>query len=175
MKRNAVETVLGAVVLVVAALFLFFAYSTNTVRAVSGYRVLARFDRVGSLHVGADVKISGIKIGTVLSETLDPKSFLAVVDMTIAPDVALPVDTVATITSSGLLGDDYVALEPGNEDQTIKPGGVIAHTQAPMDISSLIGQYIFSQGGAAGAKKPPPGATPPNPAPQAPPKPAAPK
>jgi phospholipid/cholesterol/gamma-HCH transport system substrate-binding protein len=154
MKRNAVETVLGAVVLVVAALFLFFAYSTSTVRAVSGYDLTARFDHIGSLHVGADVRISGIKVGTVLSETLDPKSFLAVVRMTIAPDIKLPVDTVASIASAGLLGNDFVALEPGNEDRNIKPGGTISHTQPPMDIQSLIGQYIFSQGGAGGAKKP---------------------
>jgi phospholipid/cholesterol/gamma-HCH transport system substrate-binding protein len=165
MKRNAIETVLGAVVLVVAAVFLYFAYSTSTVEAVSGYDLNARFDRVGGLKVGADVRISGIKVGTVLSETLDPKTFLAVVHMTVEPRIALPVDTVASIASSGLLGDDFVALEPGNEDETIKPGGTISHTQAPMDIQSLIGQYIFSQGGAAGAKKPPGGATPQPPAP----------
>ncbi|MGH6988348.1 MAG: outer membrane lipid asymmetry maintenance protein MlaD [Stellaceae bacterium] len=152
MRRNAIETVLGAVVLVVAAVFLYFAYSTSSVRAVSGYEVNARFDRIGSLEDGADVRISGIKVGSVLSETLDPKTFFAMVHMTVRPDIALPVDTVASITSSGLLGSDYVALEPGNEDRTIKPGGTITHTQAPMNIQSLIGQYIFSQGGAGGKR-----------------------
>lgn len=162
MKRNAVETVMGAVVLVVAALFLFFAYTTSGVRTVSGYELTARFDRVGSLRVGADVRISGIKVGTVLAQTLDPKTFFAVVRMTVQPDLKLPVDTVASVASSGLLGDDFVALEPGNEDEDIKPGGAIAHTQAPMDLQSLIGQYIFSQGGGA-AKKAQPGApAPPN-------------
>jgi phospholipid/cholesterol/gamma-HCH transport system substrate-binding protein len=155
MKRNAVETVMGAVVLVVAALFLFFAYTTSEVRAVSGYELTARFDRVGGLRNGADVRISGIKVGTVLAQTLDPKGFVAVVRMTVQPDIKLPVDTVAAITSSGLLGADYLALEPGNEDETIKPGGTVAHTQPPMDISSLIGQYIFSQGGNGTGKKPP--------------------
>lgn len=160
MKRNAVETVMGAVVLVVAALFLFFAYTSSEVRAVSGYELSARFDRVGSLRNGADVRISGIKVGTVLQQTLDPKTFTALVRMSVQPDLKLPVDTVAAITSSGLLGSDYLALEPGNEDEIVKPGGMIQHTQPPMDISSLIGQYIFS-GGGAGAKKPaPPGATP---------------
>ena len=164
MKRNAVETVMGAVVLVVAALFLFFAYTSSEVRAVSGYELSARFDRVGSLRNGADVRISGIKVGTVLTESLDPKTFLAVVRMTVARTIALPTDTVASISSSGLLGDDFVALEPGNEDEAIKPGGTISHTQAPMDLQSLIGQYIFSQGGA---KKAPAGTppTPPAPAP----------
>lgn len=152
MKRNAVETVMGAVVLVVAALFLFFAYTTTEVRAVSGYELIAQFDRVGSLRNGADVKISGIKVGTVLHQTLDPKTFEAIVRLSVQRDIKLPVDTIAAITSSGLLGADFLSLTPGNEDETIKPGGAIGHTQPPMDLQSLIGQYIFSQGG--GAKKP---------------------
>jgi phospholipid/cholesterol/gamma-HCH transport system substrate-binding protein len=146
MKRNAVETVLGAVVLVVAALFLFFAYTTSEVRAVSGYEMTARFDRVGGLRDGADVRISGIKVGTVTQEVLDPKTFEAVVTLSVQPDIKLPVDTVAAIASSGLLGSDFLSLTPGNEDDLIKPGGTIDHTQPPMDLQSLIGQYIFSQG-----------------------------
>jgi phospholipid/cholesterol/gamma-HCH transport system substrate-binding protein len=153
MKRNAVETVLGAVVLVVAALFLFFAYTTSEVRAVSGYELTARFDRVGGLRDGADVRISGIKVGTVTQQVLDPKTFEAVVTLSVQQDIKLPVDTVAAITSSGLLGSDFVSLTPGNEDDIIKPGGTIAHSQPPMDLQSLIGQYIFSQGGS-GQNKP---------------------
>jgi|SRR5665213_2178435 len=160
MKRNAVETVMGAVVLVVAAFFLFFAYTTSEVRAISGYELTARFDRIGSLRTGADVRISGIKVGTVLRQTLDPKSFTALVLLTVQPDIKLPVDTIAAITSSGLLGADYLAIEPGNEDEMIKPGGTISHTQPPMDIQSLIGQYIFSQGGAGAKKSPPAGGAP---------------
>jgi phospholipid/cholesterol/gamma-HCH transport system substrate-binding protein len=163
MKRNAVETVMGGVVLVVAALFLFFAYTTIEIHTVSGYELTARFDRVGSLRDGADVRVSGIKVGTVLRETLDPKTFEAVVRLSVQPDLKLPVDTVAAVTSSGLLGSDFLSLTPGNEDETIKPGGAISHTQPPMDLQSLIGQYIFSQGGnqkkpAQGAPSTPPAA-----------------
>lgn len=146
MSRNAVETVMGAVVVVVAALFLFFAYTTSQVHAVSGYEVTARFNRVEGLRDGGDVRISGIKVGTIVSQTLDPKTFLAVVKMSIDPSVKLPVDTVASIASSGLLGDKYLALEPGNEDKNIPPGGTIEHTQSPMSLESLIGQFIFNQG-----------------------------
>lgn len=145
MSRNAVETVMGAVVLVVAALFLFFAYTTSQVRAVSGYEVTARFNRVEGLRDGSDVRISGIRVGSVVSQNLDPKSFVAVVRLSIQPSIQLPVDTVATITSSGLFGDNYVSIEPGNEDQLIKAGGQIEHTQSPMNLQALIGQYIFSQ------------------------------
>jgi phospholipid/cholesterol/gamma-HCH transport system substrate-binding protein len=154
MKRNAVETIMGAVVLVVAALFLFFAYTTTAIRAVSGYELTARFDRVGGLKNGADVKISGIKVGTVVNQSLDPKTFEAVVRLSVESDIKLPVDTVAAVSSSGLLGTDFLSLTPGNEDEIIKPGGTIGHTQPPMDLQSLIGQFIFSQGG--GAKKPSP-------------------
>ena len=153
MKRNAIETVMGGVVLVIAALFLFFAYTTSEVRAVAGYQLTARFDRVGSLTNGADVRISGIKVGTVTQEVLDPKTFEAVVRLSVQQDLKLPVDTVASVASSGLLGSDYLLLTPGNDDQIIKPGGTISHTQPPMDLQSLIGQYIFSQGSGA-AKKP---------------------
>jgi phospholipid/cholesterol/gamma-HCH transport system substrate-binding protein len=166
MTRNAVETVMGAVVLVVAALFLFFAYTTSEGHAVSGYELTARFDRVGSLRDGADVRISGIKVGTVLGQTLDPKTFEAVVRLSVEPDIRLPVDTVAAVASSGLLGSDFLSLTPGNEDETIKPGGTIAHTQPPMDLQSLIGQYIFSQG--ASQKKPAQAAAPNPPAPAKP-------
>jgi phospholipid/cholesterol/gamma-HCH transport system substrate-binding protein len=147
MRRNAVETVMGAVVLIVAALFLFFAYTTSKVHAVSGYELTARFTRVEGLRDGGDVRISGIKVGSIVSQTLDPKTYLAVVRMSIDPSIKLPVDTVATIASASLLGDKYLALEPGNEDQTIAPGGTIDHTQPPISLESLIGQYIFSQQG----------------------------
>ncbi|HUB94332.1 MAG TPA: outer membrane lipid asymmetry maintenance protein MlaD [Stellaceae bacterium] len=145
MNHNAVETVMGAVVLVVAALFLFFAYSTSQVSAVTGYTLTARFSRIEGLRDGGDVRISGIKVGSVISQTLDPKTFVAIVKMTIDPSIKLPVDTVATISSNGLFGDKYLSLEPGNEDQTIAAGGQIDHTQSPMSLESLIGQYIFSQ------------------------------
>jgi phospholipid/cholesterol/gamma-HCH transport system substrate-binding protein len=144
-SHNAVETVMGAVVLVVAALFLFFAYTTSQVAAVAGYTLTARFNRVGGLRDGGDVRISGIKVGSVVSQTLDPKTFVAVVKMSIEPSIKLPVDTVATITSNGLFGDNYLSLEPGNEDALIAAGGQIDHTQSPMSLESLIGQYIFSQ------------------------------
>lgn len=147
MNRNAVETVMGAVVLVVAAVFLFFAYSTSQVRAVGGYEVTARFDRVEGLRDGGDVRISGIRVGSIESQTLDPKTYLAVVRMSIDPSVKLPTDSVATIASSGLLGDKYLSIVPGAEEEYIKPGGEITHTTPPISLESLIGQFIYGQSG----------------------------
>jgi phospholipid/cholesterol/gamma-HCH transport system substrate-binding protein len=155
MSRNAVETVMGALVLVVAALFLFFAYTTSQVSAVHGYQVRAKFSNAGGLKNGGDVRISGIKVGSITEETLDPKTFQAIVQMSIDPSIKLSTDSVALITSSGLLGDNFVSIEPGNEDDLIPAGGTITHTQAQMSLENLIGQVIYNQAqGAGGAKAP---------------------
>jgi phospholipid/cholesterol/gamma-HCH transport system substrate-binding protein len=152
MTGNMIETVMGGVVLVVAAFFLFFAYTTSQVRAVQGYEVTAQFDSVAGIRDGGDVRIAGVKVGSILSETLDPKTFLASVRMSIDPAYKLPDDTVAEIVSAGLLGDRFMALVPGGSEQAIPPGGRIKFTQSPVSLENLIGQMIFSQPGAQ--KKP---------------------
>ncbi len=155
MNRNAVETIMGAVVLVVAAVFLFFAYTTTQVNGAGGTEYVAQFDRVDGLRDGSDVKISGIKVGTVESQSLDPRTFLATVKVSIDPRIKLPEDSVAVVASPGLLGDNFLSIEPGNEDKVIPPGGRITHTQAAMSLQSLIGQVIYGaaqnkgSGGAA--------------------------
>ncbi len=142
--RNMIETVMGAAVLVVAAMFLAFAYSHSSLRAVSGYEVLARFDRVDGVSAGTDVRISGIKIGTVIDQRLDPDRYLAVVRMSIDPKIKLPTDTVAEVASEGLLGGRYLALIPGGETEMIKPGGEIKFTQSPVDLVQMLGKFMFS-------------------------------
>ena len=158
MTGNMMETVMGGVVLVVAALFLFFAYSTSQVRAVQGYEVSAQFDSVSGIHDGTDVRIGGVKVGTIVSETLDPNTFLANVRISIENAYKLPDDTVAKIVSSGLLGDKFMALVPGGADQTIPPGGRIKITQSSVSLEDLIGQMMFSPSGAQ--KKPEEGEAP---------------
>ena len=152
MTGNVIETVMGAVVLVVASLFLFFAYTTSQVRAVQGYQLTAQFERVDGIRDGSDVRIAGVKVGTVLSESLDPKTFLATLRMSIDPAYKLPDDTVAEIVSPSLLGDKYMALVPGGSEQMIAPGGQIKYTQSPVSLENLIGQMIFSS--PSGQKKP---------------------
>ncbi len=166
MRGNVIETVMGAVVILVAGLFLVFAYKTSQLRAVSGYELSADFSRVDGIRQGSDVRIGGIKIGSVTAEELDPKTFLALVRMSIDPKVQLPDDTVAEIISAGLLGDKYMSLVPGGSDNVIPPGGKIKYTQSSVSLENLVGQMIFS---APGAKKsgdgdaPPPGGTAPTP------------
>ena len=160
MSRNLIETVLGAVVLVVAALFLFFAYTTSQVRAVAGYQLTAEFERIDGIRDGSDVRIAGVKVGSVIGAKLDPKTFLATLRMSIAHKYNLPDDTVAEIVSSSLLGDKYMALVPGGSDKVIPPGGRIKYTQSPASLENLIGQMIYSPPGGQqqqpGSKPAPP-------------------
>ena len=131
MRGNVIETVMGAVVLVVAALFLFFAYNTSQLRSVQGYELTANFEHIDGIRDGSDVRISGIKVGSVLGTTLDPKTFLATVRMSVEPSVKLPDDSVAEIISSGLLGDKYMSLVPGGSDSPATAGSTTCTTENP--------------------------------------------
>lgn len=144
MKRNVIETVLGAVVLTVALVFLVFSYSTANVGSVSGYDLTANFSTIGGLAPGDDVVISGVKVGSVARVDLDPNSYLARVTMSIDPSVRLPDDTAALISSESLLGGKYLALEPGASEDILPPGGRVQYTQAPQNLEQLLGQFIFS-------------------------------
>ena len=98
MGRNLVETVMGAVVLLIAGFFLIFAYNSSDLRPVSGYQVTARFNSVEGLQEGSDVRIGGVKVGSVTRQRLDPETFQAVVTMTLMKSVRLPTDSIASIT-----------------------------------------------------------------------------
>jgi len=146
MSRNVIETVMGAVVIAVAALFLVFAYRTADLGAVEGYQVQARFGSTGGLQPGADVRISGVKVGSVVGLSLDPATYLAVVRMSIDPSITLSEDTVASIRSESLLGGRYLALAPGGSSDPVAPGGFIEYTENPVDLEDLLGRFIFSGG-----------------------------
>ena len=144
MKRSVIETVLGAVVLLVAGVFLFYSYKTANVKSVSGYEVTADFSGIGGLSIGDDVQISGVKVGSVTGVELDAETYLARVRMNIEPSIELPEDTAALISSESLLGGKYMALEPGASEDMIGPGGRVPYTQAPQNLEQLLGQFIFS-------------------------------
>ena len=154
MRRNAIESVMGAVVLLVAGGFVFFAYDMAQVKAVQGYEVTALFYKIGGLNEGSDVRISGIKVGTVIDHELDAESYDARVRMTITREVKLPVDTVASIASEGLLGGKYVRLEPGTDKSYIKDGGTITKTKDFRSLEDQVGEIIFlATGGPEGGAK----------------------
>ncbi len=146
MRRSVLETLTGAAVLLAAAAFVFFAYSTADLGRGGGYEITAEFDNIGGLAVGDDVRMSGIKVGTVSGQRLDKETFTALVTFSIDPSVKLPTDSSVKIASESLLGGKYAQLTPGAEDDTIPPGGSIRFAQSSVSLEDLIGRFIF--GGA---------------------------
>jgi phospholipid/cholesterol/gamma-HCH transport system substrate-binding protein len=143
MRRNAVETVLGAVVLLVAGMFVYFAYNTAQVKTIDGYNIKANFFKIGGLTTGSDVRINGIKVGTVTNARLDPETFDAVIEMSIRPDIKLPTDTIAAIGSEGIVGGKYVRITPGSAKETISDNGSISETKDFRSLEDQVGEIIF--------------------------------
>ena len=146
MKDNLVETLVGAAVLVIAGLFVLYGYSVAEGDSGDGYALSAQFDRVDGLTVGSDVRMSGIKVGTVTGLKLDPDSYYANAEFTISGDISLPDDTSAKITSEGLLGGNYVSLSPGGSEDMLSEGDEILYTQGSVDLIGLVSQALFSAG-----------------------------
>lgn len=152
--RSLAEVLAGAMVLVAAGIFLAYAIlHGGRAPQTAGIGLTAEFDRVDGLNPGADVKIGGVKIGSVSDLRIDPRSFQAVVTLRIRPDLALPTDSSAEITSEGLLGGKYVSIVPGGADRVLRDGGRITETQGSVSLESLLGRFIFSvtQMNAAGS------------------------
>jgi phospholipid/cholesterol/gamma-HCH transport system substrate-binding protein len=155
MGRTFVETIMGAVVLAVAGIFLAFALSQSDIGVVKGYTLSASFATVGGLTTGSDVRINGIKVGTVTSQTIDQTSFNALVKFSINPTVHLPKDTVASIDSDGLLGSKFLKLAPGHSQEKIAEGGTLENTKNFESLEDTVGKIIFlaTDSGKSGDKK----------------------
>ncbi len=144
MKRSAVETIIGAVVILVAGLFLNYSIKTADIGESDGYNVIADFSSVGGLKPGDSVQISGVKVGSVSNVELLQDTYLARVHLNIKNGYKLPTDTAALISSESLLGGQYLALEPGADEEMLDAGERIQYTQAPQNLEQLLGQFIFS-------------------------------
>ena len=146
MSRNTIETVMGAVVLIVAGVFLWMAYAVTNIQSSDGTMISAEFGGIGGLNVGDDVRISGIKIGKVTETDLNPKTFGATVTLSIDPSISLPTDSAARIAASSLLGGNHVEILPGFEEDMITSGGMIYDTRDPVNLTDLLGKAVFSGG-----------------------------
>jgi phospholipid/cholesterol/gamma-HCH transport system substrate-binding protein len=144
--RSLAEVAAGAIVLAVAAIFLGYAvlHSGRGTVSAEGMTLRASFDRIDGLGNGADVRIAGVKVGTVTDNRIDPESFAAVLTLKVDRSLRLPNDTSAEITSEGLLGGKYVSLVPGGGDKLLADGGRITETQGSVSLESLLGRFIFS-------------------------------
>ena len=109
----------------------------------SGYTVTARFSSVTGLRTGANVEIAGVPVGRVTSIRLDPQTFMADVDLRINDGVNLSDDVMASVKTSGLIGDKYISLAPGGSDTPLKNGETITDTEPTLDLEALIGKVVF--------------------------------
>jgi phospholipid/cholesterol/gamma-HCH transport system substrate-binding protein len=173
-RHNVAEVLTGAAVLVVAGGFLAFAVAHSGQVSSPGYALQAQFDHIDGLSVGGDVRMAGVKVGSVTGERIDPKSYLAIVKFTVADDIQLPKDSSAAIDSESLLGGKYISLSPGGDTTMLKPGQAITITQGSISLEDLLGKFIFSvtslnnagkngqQGGGAPSGASPSGGSTPN-------------
>ncbi len=143
MKSNTIEIIMGAVVLLGAIFFLTLVYKAADLNTSDGYIIKAEFGNTGGLKIGDDVRVSGIKVGRVIAQSLNPLTFNAQVDMKIDKTVELPDDTTARITSSSLLGGNYLELNPGLSDEMIVENAIIFDTRDPVSFSDLLGKFVF--------------------------------
>ena len=143
-RRNLAETVAGAIVLVVAIGFLGYAVANTGRSRVGGYTLHARFDHIDGLTVGSDVRLAGVKVGSVTGARVDPQTYQADVSFSVQNAVKLPRDSSAEITADGLLGGEYLSLSPGGDEQMIPPGGTVTITQSAINLEELLGKFVFS-------------------------------
>lgn len=138
-----VEVVTGAFVLLGLAVLGYLSISIGGLRIwpEPHYRVGARFANVGDLKVRAPIKIAGVTVGQV--ESIRLAEYFGEVDLSILRGVVLPKDTIASITTSGLLGDSYVSLSPGGAEQDLRDGDHLTHTEPALNIADIIGRYAF--------------------------------
>lgn len=143
MYRRFAESAVGALVLAIAVWFLVFAYESSDFKPVRGYALTAKFSSVGGLAPGNDVRVGGVKIGSVLEQRIDPKDFRAIVVFSVRSDLKVPEDSVAAITSDGLLGGKYLRLEPGHAQGVLAAGAAIKTTRDALSLEDLLGRAIF--------------------------------
>jgi phospholipid/cholesterol/gamma-HCH transport system substrate-binding protein len=148
MANNAIETVMGAVVLAVAGGFLYFAYNNSNVKPIEGYAVTAAFSNISGVNAGTSVRVGGIKIGVVEALDLDPTSYQAIAKLRVGSNIKLPKDSTAAVLSSGLIGEKFIGIEPGGEEAMLGDGDRITLTQSSVSLEEMIGKFVFSGGGA---------------------------
>jgi phospholipid/cholesterol/gamma-HCH transport system substrate-binding protein len=143
-RRSIAEVLTGAIVLLVAAGFLAYAVAHSGRSSSSGYLLYAKFDHIDGLATGADVRVAGVKVGSVTDTAIDPKTYLAVVTLSVRDDIKVPKDSSAEITSESLLGGKFLALVPGGDETMLTPGQSITITQGSVSLEQLLGKFIFS-------------------------------
>ena len=171
MKKTALDFWVGLFVVLGFIALLFLALKAGNMSSLSfqtTYPVKLKFDNIGGLKVRAPVKSAGVTVGRVESIGFDSNSYQAVVTLDLDKQYQFPKDTSAKILTSGLLGEQYIGLEPGGDSEMLKAGDTITMTQSAIVLENLIGQFLYSKAADSGAAKPGASAAAPAPADPAP-------
>ncbi len=155
LNRSALDLWVGAFVAIGIGAILFLALKVGNLinfASAPGYRLEAHFDNIGGLKLRAPVKAAGVIVGRVESIKLDPTTYQAVVTLKIDQGFQFTTDTIASILTSGLLGDVYIGLDPGGESQMLADGAKISKTQSGIVLEKLIGQFLFDKAATGGGK-----------------------
>jgi phospholipid/cholesterol/gamma-HCH transport system substrate-binding protein len=152
-RPNYAETLIGAAVVAVALIIAALAYYRTGMGGTSGYEVNARLAKVDGLAVGTDVRLAGIKVGSVSGLTLDPRNYLVTVHMDIRNDIKLPMDSSILVTQAGFLGGQYLSITPGGDDKMMAAGAFFENAQGSIDLMNLVGRFAT---GASTSNQPPP-------------------
>lgn len=146
MASNTVEALIGGVVLAAAGGFLVYAANTANISAAGGYELTAEFRKAEGISQGGDVRIGGVKVGSITAMDLDPQTYKAVVRLSINNGIQIPDDSDVKITSSSLLGDSYLAIQPGGSEFMLEPGDAIEFTQDSVNLLDMVGRFIHGSG-----------------------------
>ena len=148
MNRSAIDVLVGIFVVLGFGALLFLALQAGNLATFSSggsYEVSAKFDNIGGLKVRAPIKSAGVTVGRIADIGFDPDTFQATVKMAMDEKFAFPSDSSAKILTSGLLGEQYVGLEPGGDDENLKAGDEITLTQSAVVLENLIGQFLYGK------------------------------
>ncbi len=153
MNSRAIEILVGLFMLLFLAAMLVLAMKVSNLNSLTsgkGYTLVAKFENIGGLKPRASVAASGVKVGQVSDISYDPETFEASVTLTIDAEFdSFPLDTTASIYTAGLLGEQYIGLDPGAEDDVLKDSDEITLTQSALVLERLIGQVLFSRSGGS--------------------------
>ena len=145
MKQTKLEFLVGGFVLLglAAIAYLTVKLGTGSLVGSDNYRLEARFDNASGLHVGGSVHVAGVPVGRVESIRVEPTDYSAIVTLSVLAGLHLPTDSMASIKTTGLIGDKYISLSPGADASFLAPGARITMTESSVDIESLIGKMAF--------------------------------
>jgi len=143
-SHNYFDFLIGSLVLLGAIGFFFYSFKNSKISTNEGYNIFAKFENADGISIGSDIKISGIKVGSIVEQSLDEKTFKANLKMNVLDNIKIPSDSSAKIVSEGLLGSKYISISLGGDEENLKDGQEILFTQSSVNFEELLGKFIFS-------------------------------